>query len=197
MKLIITRHGETEENKNRIIQGHLDGSLSELGIEQAKKLAQRLKEEKIDKIFSSNLARASNTAKEISRFHEDTPLELVGELRERYLGILEGEKVPVELRPKILWDSEFAKKVQAETPEELFERAKTFLHKILDGNKGKTVLFVAHNGINQALITYLLGKSPQEMRDLESLKNTSVSVFNFDEEGNPIQELFNCTKHLE
>jgi len=37
MRLIITRHGETEENRARIIQGHLPGKLSEIGINQAKK----------------------------------------------------------------------------------------------------------------------------------------------------------------
>ena len=65
MKLIIARHGETEENKKGILQGHLPGKLTELGIEQSKKLALRLKNEKIDAIYSSDLARASNTAKEI------------------------------------------------------------------------------------------------------------------------------------
>jgi len=75
MKLIITRHGETEENKNRIIQGHIDGTLSQLGLEQAKKLAERLKDEKIDLIFSSDLGRALNTAKEVAKFHKDIPLD--------------------------------------------------------------------------------------------------------------------------
>jgi len=45
MKLIITRHGETEENTKGIIMGHLPGKLTPLGIEQAKKVAQRLKNE--------------------------------------------------------------------------------------------------------------------------------------------------------
>ena len=66
MKLIITRHGETEENKAGIIQGHLPGHLSEAGIEQAKKVAFRLKDEKINFIYSSDLDRAADTAKEIA-----------------------------------------------------------------------------------------------------------------------------------
>ena len=47
MKLIIVRHGETEENKIGIIQGHLPGTLSVIGIEQAQKIALRLKDEKM------------------------------------------------------------------------------------------------------------------------------------------------------
>ena len=45
MKLILVRHGETEENKLKIFQGHTHGVLSSTGIEQAKKLAFRLKDE--------------------------------------------------------------------------------------------------------------------------------------------------------
>ncbi|GBE19836.1 glucosyl-3-phosphoglycerate phosphatase [archaeon BMS3Abin17] len=71
MKLILVRHGETEENKRREIMGQKQGTLSSLGIEQAKKVAQRLKDEKIDYIFSSDLARASDTAKEIHKFHQN------------------------------------------------------------------------------------------------------------------------------
>ncbi len=43
MRLIITRHGETEENKNKIFQGHLPGKLTQLGIEQAQKISIKIK----------------------------------------------------------------------------------------------------------------------------------------------------------
>lgn len=83
MRLIITRHGETEENTAGIIQGHLPGKLSDRGIAQAKKVALRLKNEKIDAIYSSDLARTSDTAKEIAKFHPTIPIEFVKELREK------------------------------------------------------------------------------------------------------------------
>ncbi|MEJ2267962.1 MAG: histidine phosphatase family protein [Nanoarchaeota archaeon] len=84
MKLIIVRHGETEENLKKIWQGHLQGKLTKKGIEQAKKLANRLKDEKLDVIFSSDLDRASDTAKEIAKFHSEVPIYLVEDLRERF-----------------------------------------------------------------------------------------------------------------
>ena len=49
MRLIVTRHGETVDNINGIIQGHTQGKLTENGKEQAKKLGERLKNEKIEK----------------------------------------------------------------------------------------------------------------------------------------------------
>ena len=66
-KLIIIRHGETEQNRNNILQGAIDTQLSELGLFQAEKVAQRLKDEKIDVLVSSHLQRAVKTAEAIAR----------------------------------------------------------------------------------------------------------------------------------
>ena len=63
MKLILVRHGETNENKNKIVQGFLNTTLSKIGIQQAKKVANRLKDEKIDFAYSSDLDRAKQQQK--------------------------------------------------------------------------------------------------------------------------------------
>ena len=68
MRLILTRHGETEDNVKEILQGQAGGKLTAKGIEQAKKLALRLKKEKIDKIYVSDLKRAVDTAKELHAY---------------------------------------------------------------------------------------------------------------------------------
>ena len=196
MRLIITRHGETEENEERIIQGHLHGTLSKIGIEQAKKVANRLKNEKINHIFSSDLARASDTAKEIAKFHQNIPLDFIEELRERYLGSLQGHNIPSEWRP-LKWNLELSKALKIETPEEIFERAKNFVGKLLNEYYGKIILLIAHNGINQALITHLLGKSWENIKDLEKQENTAITIFEFDENKNPLLKLMNCVKHLD
>ena len=65
MRLILTRHGKTVENMNDIMQGWLPGELSEEGKEQAKHVAERLKDRKIDVAYSSDLKRCVDTAKEI------------------------------------------------------------------------------------------------------------------------------------
>jgi broad specificity phosphatase PhoE len=76
MRLILTRHGETEENKLGIVQGHMQGTLSKEGIHQAEKLAERLRKEKIDAIFSSDLKRAVDTSKIILSYH---PIQAAGQ----------------------------------------------------------------------------------------------------------------------
>ena len=91
MKLIITRHGETLENVHNICQGHIHGSLTHKGIEQAKKLGERLKNEHIDVIYSSDLRRSFDTTKEIAKFHPNTPLITTERLRERFMGKMQGK----------------------------------------------------------------------------------------------------------
>jgi len=195
MKLIITRYGETEENIQGIIMGHLPGKLTINGIEQAKKVAERLKDENIDIIFSSDLARASDTAKEIAKFHE-VPLEFTKDLREKYLGEWQGKKKKdlgftsntslVNIVPK-----------DGETSEELFNRANNFINKIFSEHSDKTILFVAHNGIIKALMTALNKKSSEDIKLIENMGNTSITIFETDEERKLYLKVFNCIKHLE
>ena len=195
MRLIITRHGETEENLAGIIQGHLPGTLSEEGIKQAKKLAERLKDEKINVIFSSDLARASDTAKEIAKFH-DVPLNFVKDLREKFHGEFQGKK-----KTELGFDSNtsvvniFPK--DGENSEELFNRANNFVKKILSDHPNDVVLLVAHNGINKALITAINNKTPQDIKLIENMNNTSVTILEKDKNGKLYMKVFNCVKHLE
>jgi broad specificity phosphatase PhoE len=89
MKLIIVRHGETPDNINDISQGQRETVLTEKGREQAIKLAERLKDEKIDFIYSSDLKRTKQTLQEILKFH-DSPVVYSNLLRERANGHYEG-----------------------------------------------------------------------------------------------------------
>ncbi len=196
MRLIITRHGETEENKKKILTGHLPGNLTDLGVEQARKVAERLKEEKIDHIFSSPLRRAKDTAEEIRKFHKEKQFELRDELRKLNMGSFQCKPPPEDLKEE-RWTKGFFKNKGGEDYEELVIRAKGFLDEINPKFKGKNVLIVAHNGINLALMTALLNKPWEYIKEIGRIGNTSITVFEFDEEGNPDLKLFNCTKHLE
>lgn len=189
MRLIITRHGETEENALGITQGHMPGTLSRKGIEQADKVALRLKDEHIDYIYSSDLARARDTALKIAKYHPATPLELTSELRERCWGELEG-KGPAQKRiftpnPK-----------GAETKEHLFNRAITFVDRILKKHRNDTVLIVGHGSINKAIILHLFGKGDKESHGIEEMANTGLTILSIDEKGGCKIDLHNCIRHL-
>jgi broad specificity phosphatase PhoE len=196
MRLIIVRHGETVENILGIIQGHLPGKLSSKGIKQVKKLALRLKKEKIDFIFSSDLKRAQDTAKEVAKFHPNAPLKFVKELREIHMGEFEGKK-----RSKLAFHLKGLKVIhiptkKGETVEQLYKRAERFLKKILSRHPKDTVLFVGHNNINKALIAAITKKEHYAIHNIEKQHNTSVSIFEIDKNRNHKIHAFNCIKHL-
>ncbi|KAF9246382.1 phosphoglycerate mutase-like protein, partial [Melanogaster broomeanus] len=93
-RMYIVRHGETEWNRTRRIQGQADVPLNENGLKQAQLVAEAMKGVPLVKAFSSDLQRASVTAEFILRYHPDVLLEKDEALRERYMGELQGEIGP-------------------------------------------------------------------------------------------------------
>jgi broad specificity phosphatase PhoE len=195
MKIIIVRHGETEDNVKRIVQGQRQGKLTKKGVEQAKKLAQRLKDEKIDVIFSSDLQRAKDTTKEIAKFHKVT-IYYTSELREISFGVYQGK--PYES----YWDDfhrsgysiiDF-KPEKGENTIELKERLQKFLDKLLKEYKGKIVLISAHGRVNRMLLAILFN-IPLELAVELQQYNTCVNIIEVSEKENKAH-LVNCIKHL-
>ncbi|MBU0667447.1 MAG: histidine phosphatase family protein [Nanoarchaeota archaeon] len=189
MKLIITRHGETLENINGICQGHLPGTLSENGKLQAKKLALRFKDEKIDAIFSSDLARSSDTAKEIAKFHPEAKLEFVYELRE----CDHGSKNTGKHFSQIDWNSRDG----MESRESMRVRSKKIIDRAYRMYPDGFVVFVGHNGVNRALISVIMDLPEAFMARFGPFLNTSVSVFEIKENRQHLIHLLNCAKHLD
>ncbi|KAG2068339.1 phosphoglycerate mutase-like protein [Suillus decipiens] len=93
-RLYVVRHGETEWNRTRIIQGQADSQLNDLGETQAAITGEALKEIHFDKAFTSDLSRASKTAEIILQHHADVILVKDQALRERFMGKLQGTKGP-------------------------------------------------------------------------------------------------------
>ena len=187
MRLILARHGETIENREGILQGPVIGTLSGKGKAQIKKLALRLKGEKIDAIYSSDLKRAMDTAKEIAVFHPKTPFKIVKELRETDVGCLEGKKGiewTLGNRPK-----------EFESLESMRKRAKKILAKAHKAHPTGTVLFVSHAGINKMLARVILDISLNKEPDQQP--NAAISIFEIEKGKKPAILLENSTKHLE
>lgn len=188
MKLIIVRHGQTEENLEHIMMGHMPGKLTKEGIEQAKKLALRLKDEKIDEIYSSDLKRAKDTTKEIVKYHPKIKVHFTKRLRETDFGSITGIKLQ-----DVDWKN-LPKDV--ETLNHLYERGKNFFKKVYSMHKNEVVLFVCHGAIKGAIIGAILDKGPDYIKGSASIENASVSIFEIKEDNNHIVHLLNCIKHL-
>lgn len=164
--IYLVRHGETDNNKNKILQGAIvDISLNKTGIKQAHEAAQRLKQIKFDMAFSSDLTRAKKTADIIAFQHKLTVITRKV-LRERSFGQFEGQPV-TEVRQKLKTvlnefeslsdDAKFNYQFPygVENFESCVTRLINFLRQISIAYPGKTVLVVVHGDIMRFLLIRL------------------------------------------
>ena len=89
MRLHLIRHGQTDWNAIRRIQGHTDSSLNELGLQQAQQLAAILDSYEFDQVYCSSSLRTRQTAEQLFS-HRQLPVTYLDTLREIYLGPWEG-----------------------------------------------------------------------------------------------------------
>ncbi|KAI1794685.1 phosphoglycerate mutase-like protein [Ganoderma leucocontextum] len=98
-KVYIVRHGETDANREGVIQGHLDTALNPAGILQAKLVADALEDVPLGAAYSSDLQRARKTAEIILENHPKLELEASEALRERFMGEWQGEAIAKRANP--------------------------------------------------------------------------------------------------
>ncbi|MFH1591216.1 MAG: histidine phosphatase family protein [archaeon] len=189
MKLIYVRHGKTEFNKEGRFQGQIDTELSAEGLAQAEKISSRLRDEKIDIIYSSDLHRAQQTTELIARHHSNVKIITTRDLTERDYGSLEGKK-----KTEVPKDAHLTVD-DGESLDALFSRAEQLLEKTYNAHPSETVLFSSHGRLGRALVCVITGKKPENIYD-ENLKNGSISIFEIKKEKDHRIHVFNCDKHL-
>jgi len=181
MKLILVRHAETDANVSGIVQGgSSDNPLNDNGINQAKKLADHLKNEKIDLDFSSPAIRAVKTAEEILKFHKNLNLQFSNELNEKLAGEFEGMKSS-EVK-KIVRSATFKPK-GGESFMHVYNRIKDFYLTTIKEHKNKNILLVSHGSLLGALQLYVLKKEITR-KDYEPLrlKNAAYTILDIKDE---------------
>lgn len=154
--IYIVRHGETEWNTKRLIQGHGDSPLTKAGVKQAKNLAKRLKNISFDAVFSSDLLRAKRTAQIITQ-EKKTAVKTAQALRERSFGRFEGKQID-EFRKELQRDFE-----EYESDEELMQRFIPFLREATITYVGKKILIVTHGGVMRSFLVHLGYGTPAEL----------------------------------
>ncbi len=195
--LLFVRHGETEWNKNNLIQGNLDIPISSIGLSQAKKLKPYLENIPFEKVFSSDLSRARDTAKILMEGRHLTLQEDV-RLRERDFGLWQGMSLEdiEEKKSKDFSDwrsNPFNYRVpEGESMKTMLERVFSFLDSIKSLNDGN-YLIVTHGGIIKPLVFNLFGISLESYNRVR-VNNTSMSLISFDNKYD--LKFLNSTPHL-
>jgi 2,3-bisphosphoglycerate-dependent phosphoglycerate mutase len=171
MRILLVRHGETEENVAGIIQGHLPGRLSARGRAQVEALGRRLASERIDAVYSSDLARARETTEAILHHHPGVAATYTEEMRERFLGSLQGRS-----GSDVDWGT-FQDLPDVESDDELLARARRVLERLQREQRAGTVLLSGHGGINTALVAAVTGRTISQAKTEVVMDNAGVCVF--------------------
>ena len=152
MKIYVARHGQTQWNLENRICGRTDIPLTELGLEQARLLAEHTNDLKIDVIISSTMIRAQQTAAPVAALHGLSVL-VDERLVEQDYGIYEG---------KSRFDEGFLANKRhfafrypgGESMLDLAYRIYGFLDEVTEKYAGKNILLVCHGGVCRAIRTY-------------------------------------------
>ena len=150
MKLYVVRHGRTDWNVRRIMQGRVDTSLNLEGIEQARETKKLLDGYAFDRVFVSPQKRALQTA-EIVTEGRGIPMVVAEALRERSYGEFEGQGREV-FDYVAFWD--FGKDLrykEAENIRDFFDRVWSFLYMLKERFPEEKVLLVTHGGVIRAV----------------------------------------------
>ncbi|MGL6185713.1 MAG: histidine phosphatase family protein [Clostridium chrysemydis] len=158
--IYLTRHGQTEWNIEKRLQGRGNSPLTKDGIDRAKELRERIKEIELDVIYSSPIERALHTANIIKG---EKQLEVITEdgLMEMCFGEYEGRKTDEVMKENPEWNIDLIMhgdvNLSAPNGENLGSvrtRVKDAMDKIIEENRGKNVLIVAHGITLKALMHY-------------------------------------------
>ena len=163
-EIILIRHGETEWNSQKRMQGHSNSDLSSVGQAQIQALGQWMKNVPFDLIYSSDSLRAKQTAEAITQFsgHE---LQFDQRLREKNLGVFEGltSEEARERHPEVfrLFKTAGSKYVidEGESTQQLQDRALEIVNEIRIKHPEERVLLVTHGGFIRVVKKHSLGLS--------------------------------------
>lgn len=201
LRIFVIRHGQTQFNLDKILQGHIDIDLNDTGRKQAELVGETFKNIDMDGITTSDLVRCQNTVKEITKHKKDIPVMKTYNFREREMGQVQGMKLQEALK---MYGPEY--KNQGEGRESFLKRVKSEWKSMVDTAIEKNYLnygVCTHGGVITLFLNYLhthegykLGKDLTE-DDLKVPFNTSVSVIDINKTtGDAIIQDFGNTKHL-
>ena len=181
--IILIRHGETDWNRVRRLQGHWDVALNELGHRQARALAHALAPEKPAAIYASDLQRARDTAQAVANRHPIT-VSIDARLRERCYGAFEGllyDEIDGHFpRAFAQWQARDpharfpAGERQAETLHEFSARAVAAVTELAQRHDNEKIIIVSHGGVLDCVYRAAYGMDLLVERQFD-MKNAAIN----------------------
>jgi broad specificity phosphatase PhoE len=160
----LARHGETLWNTERRFQGHLDSPLTARGVEQARRLGQRLAAEPLRAVYSSDLGRTVSTAEQVATPHGLTvqPHQFLREIDTGEWTGLDRDAVRDHPTWGPLLDDYrkrpwLARLPKGETVGEVQQRGLAFLKEIAPRHAGQAIAVVAHHVVVETILAHALG----------------------------------------
>ena len=201
-RVFLVRHGATTLSVEDRFAGATDVPLSEEGREQTRRLADRLRREKIAAVFASPMGRTIETARILAEPHR---LEV--QQRDGLREISHGH-----------WEQMTRREVEKRFPEETAEwekdpytfapkggesglavtaRALPVLIDLVRQHPGETLLVVSHKGTIRLLLSSLLGFDPRRYRDNLDQNPAALNIVDFKNPAQARLTLFNDTSHYD
>lgn len=181
-RLYLLRHGQTEFNVKKLVQGRCDSPLTDLGRQQAGMAAAWLKAHNVvpDKVASSPLGRAMDTAQRVAceLLGPDAAVEPCEGIIERCYGTF--EEGPHDALPTDVWDpGEDLVPFGGEGSKALQERMVATLTNLMSADGIETLLAVSHGSASRQFIK---AAAPEGFELPAKLPNCAIMIFDFDEE---------------
>lgn len=198
--LYLTRHGQTEWNLTKKMQGHKDSPLTPSGIQQAEWLRERLSPVPFDVIYCSSSPRAITTAGIIAGNRSAMKLD---SLREINMGLWEGQRIEQITQDFPTQFSQFFNEPhlyqptgQGESYSDLITRTLPTIQDILMKHKGQQVLIVTHRITLKAIMSYFMKKKLHEIGAMPDIHPTALCKVTVNNEVLTV-DLYGDTSHYQ
>ncbi len=158
--ITVVRHGETDWNVSRQLQGRQNSKLTTNGLKQTQLTAEALKGIAFDALYTSDLKRALETTEIINQYH-NLEIQIDKSLAERNFGVMEG-LTSEELQEKYpeIYSNYLARKEDFQIPggeslNSFMDRVKQSLENIIRVHEGRHILIITHGGVLDCIIRIL------------------------------------------
>src|SRR4026209_2110604 len=201
--VLLIRHGQSKGNAERRFGGHTATPLSARGHRQAEITARTLKSESLTAIYSSDLARAMETARPLSKL-TGLPINGTQAFRERSVGVMEGltfedaaQQHPEQYAALLRRDFEHVL-TGGESYRQLLDRAWQKLDEIIAQNQGGRIAVFSHTGTICILALHLMGAldAPELKPVWITSANCAITRFEIRDDGFVRVMMLNDTRHL-